>query len=500
MEIPSSFSLTAFSFIISFLFLLFNNSKRFIIPSKFPPGPWKIPLIGNLHQLIGSLPHHSLNKLAQKYGPIMHLQIGELSTVVISSPQIAQEVLQTNGLAFSDRPDLMVNKIIFYNFSAVGGSHYGESWRQMRKLCILELLSPKKVQSYYSIMDEEISRLILSIQSSLGQPINLTEMVLSAQSSIVCRAAVGRRCKDQEKLILLIRESASYAGVFNFADIFPSMKLIHFLFGLDKKLIKMHKKIDHILEGIIQEHEADRIRTRVDEPLEEDLLDVFLRLKESNDFQISINRDNIKANIFEMFIAGIETSTTLVEWAMSELMKNPKTMEKAQAEVRQAFKGKTKIQENDIQTLKYLKMVVKETLRLHPPGPLLKPRKCREQCQIGSYQIPINTFVITNCWAIGRDPNYWENPESFEPERFIKSSINFTGNHFELIPFGAGRRMCPGISFGIASVELALARLLYHFDWKIPGGISPQELDMTEVFGAAVGRKTNLFLIPTSYV
>lgn len=201
-----------------------------------------------------------------------------------------------------------------------------------------------------------------------------------------------------------------------------------------------------------------------------------------------------------MFIAGIETSTTLVEWAMSELMKNPKTMEKAQAEVRQAFKGKTKIQENDIQTLKYLKMVVKETLRLHPPGPLLKPRKCREQCQIGSYQIPINTFVITNCWAIGRDPNYWENPESFEPERFIKSSINFTGNHFELIPFGAGRRMCPGISFGIASVELALARLLYHFDWKIPGGISPQELDMTEVFGAAVGRKTNLFLIPTSYV
>lgn len=188
-----------------------------------------------------------------------------------------------------------------------------------------------------------------------------------------------------------------------------------------------------------------------------------------------------------------------MEWAISELLKNPRVMKKAQAEVRQAFKGKTKVVESDIQSLDYLKLVIKETLRLHPPGPLL-PRETREKCEVGGYEIPVKTKVLVNAWAIGRDPNIWTEPECFKPERFQGSLVDFKGTNFEFIPFGAGRRICPGISFATANIELALAQLLYHFDWKLPNGIKLEELDMSETFGITARKKHNLHLIPINCV
>lgn len=201
-----------------------------------------------------------------------------------------------------------------------------------------------------------------------------------------------------------------------------------------------------------------------------------------------------------MFTAGSDTSSTTMEWAMSELIKNPKMMDKAQAEVRNVLKGKKKIKEKDIEEVNYLKLVIKETLRFHPPAPLLLPREARERCEINGYEIAIKTRVIVNVRAIGRDPEYWNNPECFEPARFHNSSFDFKGANFEFIPFGAGRRMCPGISFGIANIELPLALLLYQFNWKLPNGLRPEQLDMRESFGVTVRRKNGLHLIATPYV
>ena len=184
---------------------------------------------------------------------------------------------------------------------------------------------------------------------------------------------------------------------------------------------------------------------------------------------------------------------------MSEMMRNPRIMRKAQEEVRRIFDRKEEIDEMGIQELKFLKLVIKETLRLHPPLPLLLPRECREKCEIDGHEIPVKSKIIVNAWAIGRDPKHWTEPESFNPERFLDSSIDYKGTNFEYIPFGAGRRICPGILFGLASVELLLATLLYHFDWKLPNGMKQQDLDMTEVFGLAVRRKEDLYLIPTAY-
>ncbi|CAA3000245.1 premnaspirodiene oxygenase-like [Olea europaea subsp. europaea] len=502
MEIQLSFFFATFLFFLFLLAKQYYNKHRTV--QKLPPGPWKLPFIGNLHQLVGSLPHRSLKKLSEKYGPIMHLQVGELQTIVVSSARIAEETLKTNGLIFADRPQLLLTKIMFYNFSDLGSSPYGEHWRQMRKLCVMELLSPKKVQSFQNIMEEEFSSLVSRIQSSEGVPINLTDNVLEAESAIICRAAVGRRCSDQKALITLAKETASFAGIFNVGDIFPSLKFLDSLFGSKRKLVNMHKKVDIILENIIREHEEDRLSPKrgqtSDQSSEEDLLDVFLRLKDSRELQVSITRENIKANILELFSAGIETSSMAIEWTMAAMMKHPRVMEKAQAEVRKAFKGKKKISDCDVQSLSYLKMVTKETLRLYPPGPLLGPRISREKCTIGGYDIPANTIAVINGWAIGRDTEFWDNPDVYEPERFSNISTSYTGAHFELIPFGAGRRICPGISLSIAGIELSLAYLLYHFDWKLPGEISPEEFDMTEKFGAAAGRKHNLCLIPTSHV
>ncbi|KAI3472947.1 hypothetical protein Pfo_028003 [Paulownia fortunei] len=486
MEFQFLLPLTQYFFLFFFFFLLVKECRKSRNRQKLPPGPWRLPVLGNLHLLIGSLPHHALKTLAQKHGPVMYMKLGELPTLVVSSPKIAKEITKTNDVAFADRVELMIAKIY---------------WRQMRKLCVLEFLSHKKVRSFHTLMEDEVLRLVDSVRISEGLPINLTKEILSVECGIICRATVGRVCKDQESLIMIIKEAVSIAGVFNFADVFPSMKFLHFLSaGSRRRLEKMHERIDCILKDIIRQHEEKRVpagngRNASDESMEqEDLLDVFLRLSENKDLQVPITRDNIKANIFEMFIAGIETSSLVIEWAMSEMVKNPRVMRKAQAEVRQALQGKQRFLGSDIQTLSYLKMVIKETLRLHPPGPLLCPRRCREQTKIGGYDIPV-TIVMINVWAIGRDPEYWWEPERFEPERFQDVATDCNGNHFEFIPFGAGRRICPGIAFGLAGVELSLAHLLYHYDWKIPGGIDPEEFDMTENFGASGGRKNNLCLI-----
>lgn len=184
---------------------------------------------------------------------------------------------------------------------------------------------------------------------------------------------------------------------------------------------------------------------------------------------------------------------------MVELIRNPTLLEKAQAEVRQAFDRTGRVEEAGLSELKYIKSVIKETLRCHPSAPLLLPRECRESCIIGGYKIPAKARVIVNAWTIGRDPNYRTKPEKFHPERFLDSSVDYRGNHFEFIPFGAGRRMCPGILFAMANMEYQLAMLLYHYDWKLPDGMKNEGLDMSETLGATVRRKADLYLIPTPY-
>lgn len=495
--------------IIAFLISLFLVQKLLIKRVKFrlPPGPTKLPIIGNLHQLAAkNIPtHRRLRELAREHGPIMHLRLGEVSTVVISSAEGAREVMKTHDINFANRPQLMVGKILYYNYSDIGLAPYGEYWRQVRKIATLELFTLKRVQSFRYIREEEVSKFVkyLASPAASGSIVDLSDKLFSLMFNITSRTVFGQKGEEQEAFRVFLTDLVDVLAGFSLADLYPSIKLLDSMSGLRRKLEEMIKSSDRMLHPIIEEHLSKKKREA--SITDEDLVDVLMKFHndspndDSNHLPFSLTINNIKSVILEIFSAGSETSFATIEWAMSALMKNPELMERAQAEVRELYKEKGIIGESTLNELRFLKMVIKETLRLHPVVPLLVPRESIEHCQILGYDIPPKTRLIVNEWAIATDPKYWEDPDVFKPERFEGSSVDFKGTNFEFIPFGAGRRMCPGIALGVANVELVLAMLLYHFDWKLPGSIKPKDLDMDEQFALTMRRKNGLQIIPIPY-
>ncbi|MBA0759364.1 hypothetical protein Gotri_022263 [Gossypium trilobum] len=481
-----------------FLLMLVKLGKRLRSNKtlNLPPGPWKLPVIGSLHHLAaGPLPHQTLRDMAKRYGSLTYLQLGELPTIVVSCPLTAAEVMRTHDIIFASRPSLLTSTILTYNATDVAFAPYGDYWRQLRKICVLEMLSLKRVQSFTPIREEEVSKLVRAISSKAGSPINLSQMLYFLTFEIVLKTAFGGKCKERDEFTVLFRDVLRLGAGFNVADLFPSLQFFEYLTGLRPKLERLHQKLDKIFASVINEHKASKgVEGEAD-----DLVDVLLNLQENGDLEFPLTTDNIKAVILDLFIAGSDTSFTTLEWAMSEMLKNPRVMKKAQAEVRQVFNRKGNVDSEGLHELEYLKLVISETLRLHPPLPLLLPRECSRGCKINGYDIPVKSRVIVNAWAIARNTEYWREAETFYPERFVNSPIDYKGANFELIPFGAGRRMCPGMLYGMANVELPLAHLLYHFNWKLAGGVKMEDLDMDEVFGAVVRRKNDLCLVPTPY-
>ncbi|KAL5544044.1 hypothetical protein UlMin_007828 [Ulmus minor] len=465
-----------------------------------PPGPMKLPLIGNLHQL-GNLPHRSLQVLAEQHGPIMFLKLGSIPTLVVSSADIAREIFKTYDVIFSERPVLYAAKKLSYNCSAMSFSPYGEYWREIKKIMMLELLGGKRVRTFQAVRDEEVGVLIEKIACSSDNNVNLSELTLSLSNSVICRVAFGKKYDEdgdeedvngrKSRFQEILQETQELLGGFCLSDFFPSLSWINKFNGLEARLDKCFRELDSFYDKVIEEH-LDLKRVKDDE--EEDFVDVLLRVQKDPNKTISLTNDQIKGVITDIFIAGTDTSAATLGWIMAELIKNPSAMKRAQDEVRTIAKGKGKVEESDLSKLKYLKSVIKEGFRLHPPVPLLVPRETTESFRIKGYLIPPKTRVFVNAKMIGNDPKFWENPNEFKPERFLESSVDYKGQHFELLPFGAGRRRCPGLNFAELLVELALANLLCRFDWKLPNGVEREDLDMEEAFGLTMHKRVPLRL------
>ncbi|KAF8780048.1 hypothetical protein HU200_002016 [Digitaria exilis] len=474
--------------------------------SRLPSPPGRLPVIGHLH-LVGALPHVSLRDLAAKHSHdgLMLLRLGAVPTLVVSSPRAAQAVLRTHDHVFASRAYSPVADILFYGSSDVAFAPYGEHWRQVKKIATTHLLTNKKVRAYRHAREQENQLLgeagYGQDPHGVGMAVNLSSLLNSFANNIVCHAVSGKFYREEGRNELfreLVEANSSLMGGFNIEDYFPSLvKLDIIKRMLCAKAQKVNRRWDELLDKLIDDHERRSAPQRGDE--ESDFIDVLLSIQE----EYKLTRDHIKAQLEIMFEAGTDTSFIVLEYAMIKLMQNPDVMAKLQTRMRMTIlKGKEMVTEDDLNAndMDFLKAVIKETLRLHAPAPLLAPHLSMADCDIEGYTIPSGTRVIVNAWALARDPSQWERAEEFMPERFMKDgsafAIDYRGNYLTYLPFGTGRRICPGISFAISGIEIMLANLVYHFNWALPPESKDKGIDMSESFGVTVHRREKLLLVP----
>ncbi|KAM0982335.1 hypothetical protein ACFX2I_015237 [Malus domestica] len=499
----SIFSLLLVSILFLSIYILFSSlTKSSGKPLKLPPSPPKLPLIGNLHQL-GAFPHRSLRALSKKYGSLMLFHFGKVPTLVVSSVEMAREVMKTHDTVFASRPQMTAPGILFYEGHDVAFAPYGDYWRKVRKICVLELLSLKRVQQFQYARVEEAAEMVEKIQTAClsESPIDLSELLILTSNNIMCRSILGQKFDDEDGSWFGETAKALMVQVmsFSFGDMFPASRWIDSLRGYIAHLKAIFSRFDKFYDQLIDEHKT---ADREGKTIKKDFVDILLQIQNDGALDFEFTKEDLKALLQDMFVGGSDTSSTAMVWLMAELVRNPRVMKKVQEEVRRVVGKKAKVEENDLSQMKYMKCVIKENLRLHPPAPLLIPRESTADIKLGGYDIPAKTRVMVSAFSIQRDPEVWDRPEEFIPERFEDSSIDFKGQDFQLIPFGAGRRGCPGIAFGVLSAEQVLASILYWFDWKVPstsGSALPEALDMTEVYGLTVRKKAPLILVPVPY-
>ncbi|KAH6809408.1 hypothetical protein C2S51_027191 [Perilla frutescens var. frutescens] len=469
-----------------------------------PPSPPRLPILGNLHQL-SVLSHRSLQSLGAKHGPLMLLHFGRKPVIIVQSADAASEIMKKHDLNFADKPHTRTIRRIFYDLKDIAAAPYGEYWRKLKSICILQLLSSRRVQSFNFIRDEEIGLLVKKIESCCSSrlPVNLSELFESVTNNVICRAAFGRKYSEglaSKKFFMLLRELLHLSASVSIGEFIPWLSWINRVNGFDSRVDKTVKEVDDFLELVIQDHLVGDLESDGDavngESRENFFVDILLSIYKDNSIGVSIDKDNIKAIILDILAGGTDTTSATLEWAMTEILKHPNILSNLQKEVREILKDRQDITDDDLEKMPYLKAVIKETLRLHPPIPLYG-RIAREEVRVMGYDVAAGTMIIINPWAIGRDPASWEAPEKFEPDRFMNSLVDYKGQDFELIPFGAGRRGCPGVGFAMASVHLVLANIVLKFEWNSPVGSNLEDLDTTEQPGTTIHRKHPLFAVAT---
>ncbi|XP_058104709.1 geraniol 8-hydroxylase-like [Magnolia sinica] len=481
----------------SCIYVLLLLAKKRSDQGRLPPGPFPLPIVGSLFKL-GNKPNESLAQLSTTYGPLMTLKLGYVTTIVVSSAKIAKEILQKNDKVLSGRTVVDAIRALRHHEASMAWLPPNTRWRRLRFLCNTHIFTTQRLDSSQDLRQKKVQELIAYIGENCrtGRAVDIGKAAFVTALNLISNTVfsvdlVDLNSKSTQEFKDLVSEIMVDVGRPNLGDYFPLIRPID-LQGIRRRVTAKFQKLHTIFDQLIDQ----RLRSRSlpDTPRRDDFLDLLLDQSEVSGSEL--DRHDIKTLFVDIFVAGSDTSSSTLEWAMSELLHNPQAMAIARSEIAETIGTEKQVEESDIAGLPYLQAVVKETLRLHPPVPLLLPRRAESSTEICGFTIPKHAQVLVNAWAIGRDRNTWVDPTSFTPGRFLGSEVDFKGRDFELIPFGAGRRICPGLPLANRMVHLMLASLLHSFAWKLPDGMTPQEMDMSDKFGITLQKTVPLCVVP----
>ncbi|KAG0605926.1 hypothetical protein M758_9G098800 [Ceratodon purpureus] len=481
---------------------------------SLPPGPWPLPIVGNflsLHDKLG--PYIALDKVAAKYGDLVYLRLGSFPCVVVSSADVARQVAKNNDQDFLCRPEgILIEKTGPDGFKTMSSLPYGDAWRNLRKICTVELFTKRRLAFFEQGRAEELREMLKDIQkeAARGLTVNLRDKLGISTLNIMTRMLLNKRVfvtgdEEHQREFHLVHNMISTAlelsGTFVIGDFVPYLTFITKMQSVYKRAERhqeMSIAICHKFTRLDERRRALELNPdKIPDDFPKDFVDVLLSSK-SADGKGRLDDDTIIGMMLEMLIAGTDTSATVIEWGMAELVRNPNILKRAQEELDSVVGTDRLVEESDLPNLPYLQALVKECFRLHAPGPLGVPRKSVAPLKLGEYTLPANTRLIFNLATIHRDSRVYESPLKFDPERFLKNpDINVGPNeHFELLPFGFGRRSCPGQPLASTVVLMTIANLCQAFSWALPEDQDPHTLDMSEdPFGLVLTRKNPLMVV-----
>ncbi|XP_065873047.1 cytochrome P450 81Q32-like [Euphorbia lathyris] len=488
-------SLLIIFFLVSLkIFSKITNSS----PQNLPPSPPSLPILGHLHFLKQPL-HRTLHSLSQKYGPIISLRFGSRLVIVISSFSAAEECFTTNDIVFADRPKSLAGKYLAYNHSNIGAASYGHHWRNLRRIGALEIFSSNRLNMSISTRRDEVKILIEKLyrNSSNGfTEIEMRTLFTEVTYNIIMRMVAGKRYFGEDggddddearRFRKMLDDIMRCSGSGNVEDFLPVLQWVD-LGGMVKRMKRIGKESDVILQGLVDEQR----NYNGDLESRDNAISHLLSLQDKEPEYYT--DEIIKGFILALVLAGTDTSAVTSEWAMSNLLNNPKVLQKARSELDTKIGQNRLMNESDLPNLPYLQSIISETLRLYPAAPLLLPHQSSNKTTVKGYEVPKNTMVLINAWAIHRDSETWVDPTSFKPERFENERCNS-----KMLAFGLGRRACPGAGLANRVVGLILGCLIQCFEWEKVCG---DEVDMSEGSGLTMPKLKPLHVMckPRSFV
>ncbi|KAL9167268.1 hypothetical protein ABFS82_05G084300 [Erythranthe guttata] len=494
------FFLLASLFCYSWIVVLGNSKIRTEPP--LPPGPYGLPILGYLPFLKHNL-HHQFTQLSHKYGPIYRLWLGSKLCVVVSSPSLIKQIVRDHDSTFANRDPPVAALVATGGYDIVWTAN-GPYWRDIRKLFVREMMSNTNLQASNVFRTEEVRKLIGNLDTQIGSPVQIGELIFLTELHVLMSLLWGgemdptERSRLGDKFRVHISKLVDLLGKPNVSDFFPVLARFD-LQGIAKEMRGVVVEVERILDCFIDA----KVKSMAagggmeGEERSKDFMGILLELKDKQLGEGStFGLTQIKAILVDIVAGGSDTTATMVEWVMTELLHNPSIMQKVQQEVTNVVGANNVVEESHVSKLHYLEAVVKETFRLHPPLPLLVPRYPSESCTIGEHTIPKGSRVFLNMWSIHMDPHAWENPLQFRPERFLNDNsekFDFIGNNVEYLPFGSGRRVCPGIPLAEKMVMYLLETLVHTYEWGLPEG---QKIDLSEKFGIVMRKETPLIAVP----